>query len=402
MPRNGRFPPLSTGVSAPTQRIRHYPSPGRQVAAVGLLLAILLFGCSARKSSTPDPDIQKPPVAVEVAKVQPATFHETVPGIGSVRAKTFVEVRPEIPGVIRGIHFEEGQDVAKGDLLFTLDDDKLVRELAERKAALNAGEAKVENARAVYKRIEELFRRRVAARADLDQALADLLTAEAEISRLKASLQLNEERLADTRIVAPMAGIASRCPVDIGDYVKQGEDLVNLIEVDPATVAVHVPGRFAGQVRDGQQAKVWVDAFPDRSFDGTVTFISPEVDERTRTFLVKITVPNPQRLLKPGAFATAVLTTKIVEHRPAVPEEALVATSEGYFVFVVNGHKARLRRVEVGQRRAGLAEIREGIAIGELVVRSGHMQLSDSATVRFIDKDETARGGQSEREEVRR
>lgn len=402
MPRNGQYLPLSTGIMPTTQRVSHYPHPVRRVAAAGLLLAIILLGCPARKPSNPDRGTQKQPIAVEVAKVQPATFQETVRGIGSVRARMFVEVRPEIPGVIRGIHFEEGQEVAKGDLLFTLDDSKLVRELAERKAALEAGEAKVENARAVFKRVEELFRRRVAARADLDQAVADLRMAEAETSRLQASLHLTEERLADTRIVAPMNGIASRCPVDIGDYVKEGEDLVNLLQVDPASVSVHIPGRFAGQVREGQQAEVRVDAFPDRSFDGTVTFISPEIAERTRTFLVKITLPNPQRLLKPGAFATAVLITKIIEHRPAVPEEALVATSEGYFVFVVNGHKARLRRVEVGQRRAGIAEIREGIALGELVVQSGHMQLSDGAPIRISDQDDTARRSETEREETRR
>ena len=150
-------------------------------------------------------------------------------------------------------------------------------------------------------------------------------------------------------------------------------------------IAFTLPERFMGRVRSRQELAVRVSAYPDRRFEGEVYFVSPQVDESTRDFLVKATVKNAEGLLKPGAFGTAVVTLDVRERRLVIPEEALVATRTGYLVFVVEDQTARRRDVQIGLRQAGVVEIREGLEPGERVVRTGHMNLSDGTRVQFIE-----------------
>jgi membrane fusion protein (multidrug efflux system) len=356
---------------------------GRRLSVV-VLAAVVLTGCRPEKAQPSGSEFGSA-VAVATAVVQPVTFYEKVVGVGSVRAAVAVVIRPEIAGVLEGMHFVEGSTIEQGKLLFTLSQEKLQRQIAERRAALAAANAALVNAQRAFARADELTRRRVLSQAEWDQAQAALHTAEAEVRRLQAEVQLSEERFSDTQIYAPMAGVLSERRVNVGDVVQPGEALVTLQQTHPMEVALRVPSRFAGRVALGQQAEAVIDAYPDRRFAGQVTFVSPEISEQTRDFLVKITIDNREGLLKAGGFATAEVTTGVLENRPAVPEAALVATREGYDVFVVAGDKAELRRVAVGQRQHGLAEIREGVAVGESVVYQGQMRLTDGTLVRVVD-----------------
>lgn len=128
---------------------------------------------------------------------------------------------------------------------------------------------------------------------------------------------------------------------------------------------------------------VTVAAFPDRQFNGSVDFISPVIDEGTRKFRVRANIDNPEGRLMPGAFASAELVLALRENRPVIPEQALVATREGYIVYIVDpsSNTARSREVQTGLREPGLVEILEGVSPDELVVVYGHMQLDDGYSV---------------------
>ena len=204
----------------------------------------------------------------------------------------------------------------------------------------------------------------------------------AEVDRLEAEVEFAMARLDDTLIRAPFEGLISERLVDAGDYAQAGDHLATLYRVSQMEITFTLPERFMGRVRAGQTVMVAVSAYPDRRFAGQVYFVSPQVDESTRDFLVKVTLENREGSLKPGCFGTAVVTLDVREQRPVIPEEALVATRQGYIVFVVQGDAARRREVHIGLRQAGLVEIREGLALGESVVRAGHMNLSDGAGVR--------------------
>jgi len=178
--------------------------------------------------------------------------------------------------------------------------------------------------------------------------------------------------------------------IDVGDYVQAGDHVATLHRTSQMEIVFSVPERFMGRVKRDQPVAVTVAAFPEREFAGQVCFVSPQIDETTRDFLVKATVGGPDGLLKPGAFGTAVVTIDVREQVPVVPEGALVATRTGYIAFIVNGQTARRREVQVGLREAGRVEIRSGLQPGEPVVIEGQMNVSDGTLVRLVEADNGA------------
>jgi membrane fusion protein, multidrug efflux system len=345
-----------------------------------LLLPLFLFaGCDTRDTAQDRPADRAVPVGV--SEVEARTFLETIEDIGTLRAERTIEIKPEIAGIVTGIHFVEGERVNKGDLLFTLDDSKLLRELREREASLKAAEARVVNAEKSFERTKRLFHTNAVSQDEYDKSWTEYTTAKAEVGRLKAAVGLARERRQDTRIYSPADGVTSQRSVESGDYVAVGASLVSLYVVRQMELEMKVPERYLDRLSRGQTAELTAAAYPDRLFTGTVRFVSPAVDVSSRRILVKILVPNEEGLLLPGAFMRVKLITEEKENRPAIPEEALVPTLEGYVVFVVKDGVARKKEVVTGLREDAYVEILQGPAVGEQVVRTGQMSLSDEDRV---------------------
>lgn len=358
----------------------------RRTLLVVALALIVLVAVSLWIRRAPDETEapQREAVPVQVVAVKSMTLHETVRGIGTLRAPAEVMVSPEVGGRVRSIEFEEGSFVEAGKVLVELEDEKLRKRLAARQAAVEAAEVRLENARSTFQRQERLMQQGVVTEDEFEAAEAELNSAAADLERFQAEAALVEEELEDTIVRAPFSGMISERLVDRGAYVAAGASLAQLYEMDPLELAFSVPERFLGRVQRGQDVAVSMAAYPDRSFSGHITFVSPAIDEATRTLAVKASVPNPEAQLSPGAFATAVVTIGERENRPVVPDEALVGTRAGYTVFVVENGIAHSRPVETGLRRDGLVEIREGLEVGERVVRSGHMRLEEGDEVREV------------------
>ncbi len=324
---------------------------------------------------------------VEVAEVQGVTLAEMVRSVGTLRAAESVVVRPEIAGRVRAIHFREGSQVEEGDLLFELDDERLLRQLAVREAGLRAVGVRLANAERELARARQLHGDGVIPEDQLDRAQTEYDAAVAEQERLEAEISLTERELEDTRILAPFDGWISERRVDRGAYLRVGDDLATVYRTDPMEVGFSVPERHAGRVRAGQPVDVMVAASPQRPFQGEVHFVSPAVDEATRTFRVRARIPNPGGELKPGSFANTVVTVDIRENRPMIPAESLVATRTGYIVYVVEDGRAVRREVRTGLRREAMVEILEGASIGERVVRTGHIRLSGGEEVTVTETE---------------
>lgn len=356
--------------------------------AVALAVASLagLSACDSRKETNSAGPREKA-VPVRVAEVRRDTLRETVRGVGTLQATETVEIKPEINGLITEIHIAEGDAVEKGQILVSIDDEKLRRQLAAGTAALRAATVWRDDGLREYKRIQGLFEQGIETQTALDTTEAVYLAAEAEVARTEAEVQLLQARLDDTRIFAPFDGVISEYSVDPGDYVQAGDYLATLHRVSQMEVAFTVPERFMGRVKPAQPVAVTVTAFPEREFPGEVYFVSPQIDKTTRDFLVKARVENPDGLLKPGAFGTAVVTIDVREQVPVVPEKALVATRMGYIVYVVNSHTARRHEVQIGLRETGKVEIRAGLEPGELVVVEGQLSISDGVAVRLPEDE---------------
>ncbi|MBS3757273.1 MAG: efflux RND transporter periplasmic adaptor subunit [Desulfobacterales bacterium] len=320
-------------------------------------------------------------IPVETAKVVEMDLERTVQGIGTLEAIQQVMIRPEVNGVIESVHFREGSRVKKGDLLFSMDDNKIIDQLQARQAALAEARANLENAELVYNRRERLYRQKLGTEEARDEARAKYRALSATIDRIKAEIEGIKETLADTKIKAPFAGIIGERYVDPGEWVDIGTRLAPLVETDRLKIAFTIPEKYLGQAKTGQTIKLRTPAFPDRDFIGAVYFVSPLIREDTRSLMVKAYVDNPNLRLSPGGFGAVELIVDILEQKPVVPEEALVPTRTGYMIYTIKDGKALGRDVKIGLRHPGTVEIRKGVTPGETIIKSGHIAVSEGDTV---------------------
>lgn len=330
----------------------------------------------------------RPPTSVAVTTVERMDLDDTVRGIGTLHAKDQVEIKPEVSGRLEKVLFTEGSRVKTGQLLARLDARKLNASLDARRAELAEAEVRVGNALRRLERFEKVSDPAAVSKDDLDAVRTEVESARAELNRVRAELARAEEQLADTRITAPFSGLIGESLVDPGDYVEEGDKIATLHRVDTLEIVFTLPERHRARAALGQDVRAFVDAHGDAEpFAGRVTYVDPAVDPQTRTFTVKADIPNEEGLLTAGSFARAELALAHLEGRLVVPESALVATRNGYMVFVVEENTARQRRVTTGLRKPGRVEILEGVSEGESVVMTGHMNLFEGAPVAIAGEE---------------
>jgi membrane fusion protein, multidrug efflux system len=364
-----------------------------RVVLLGCILA--LNGC--REQSGREEGREKR-VVVETAKAEREKIDEVLTRVGSVRATHTVAVRPEISGIVRQIHFKEGDRVDANGLLYSLDDRKLRKQLAAQQAALEAARSRAEFASLMYQRYNQLVEEDAAAAAERDRREAESEAAQAEINRLQAEIALRQEQLQDTEIRSPMRAVAGESLVDEGDFVAVAESLTMLYSLS-SEVRFAVPQEYTSRVSLGQDVRATVAAYPDESFHGAVNFVSPGVDERTRTFVVKAELNDSDQRLKSGTFMTVDLVLGTEADQPVIPSVALVATQTGYIVYVVEDGVAHRRSVEIGLRRPGAVQILGGVQETDRVVTSGQMRLTDGAKVRTSsDPNDASDSGEGARD----
>lgn len=308
-----------------------------------------------------------PPMPVETAAVRVGSLTRRVTAVGSLLSSESVMIRPESAGRIMDIAFTEGQPVAKGQVLVRMDDAVQKAQLAETQASLALS-------RAEAVRAEELFRQGSGAARTRDQAQAKLLFDQAEVV-------VSQTRLAKLVLVAPFDGILGLRKVSVGDYVKEGQDLVNLEAIDPLKLDFRIPEQFLPVVRVGQTLELSVDAFPNRRFQGEVFAIDPLIDVNGRSLGLRAKVDNKERILRPGLFARATLAINVAVDALLVPEQALFATGSEQFVYRVVEGKAKLTRVRLGERRGAEVELLEGVGRDDVVITAGHTKIRDGSAV---------------------
>ena len=307
------------------------------------------------------------PVTVEVAQVATATVQEDVDAVGTLRSNESVVVRPEISGRIERLNFTEGAPVQKGQIIVALDDAVPAAELAQAKANLALAESN-------YQRTQELERQKFVSATAKDQALNGLRVAQANV-------QLAEARLAKTKIVAPFGGIIGIRQISVGDYVKEGQDLVTLEDISALKVDFRVPEQLLAALRPGQAVEMGSDALPGRKYVATVDAIDPLVDQAGRAVLLRARLRNSDGQLRPGMFVRTRLIVSQRQNALTVPEEALVPVGADQFVYRVADGKAQRVKIQTGVRRAGTVEVVEGLAPGDTVVTAGQLKLRDGVPV---------------------
>ena len=322
---------------------------------------------------------------VEATKVRQMTMRDDAEAVGSLRSRRSVVLRPEISGRITQLNFSDGQRVRKGQLLVQLD-DQLPR------AQVQQSRAELSIARANHKRNQELVAQGFISQRSVDESAANLEVAEAKLALAEATAQ----RL---RILAPFDGVAGIRGVNVGDYLKDGADIVNVEDLDAVYVDFRLPERLQNKVKTGQTARVAFDALPGVQYSAVVLAINPQIDADGRSLAVRGCIDNRRLQLRPGMFARVTAVFGERSDANVVPEEAIVPDGAAPYVLrVVAGPEegsqvAKRTPVRLGARTPGFVEVVEGLSPMDVVVTAGQQRLQrDGTAVRVVELGQPSAG----------
>ncbi|MEN9559334.1 MAG: hypothetical protein RLZZ502_545 [Pseudomonadota bacterium] len=307
------------------------------------------------------------PVAVEMTKVSTMALPRSVTAVGSLRSDESVVLRSEVAGRITGLFFQEGQRVAKGQKLVELD-ASLTR------AELQQAQANQLLAKAKYERAVELQAKGFVSGQAKDEAENALKVAEAGTAVVQA-------RLSRLTINAPMSGVAGLRLAAIGDYLKDGQDIVNIEKLDALKVDFKVPEIFATAVKNKQQLSITLDAIPKEQFKGMVYAINPQLDPNGRSVVVRASMKNNGKL-NPGMFARVRLLLDDNAEALVVPEQSIVPQGDDTYIFRVLDGRVSRTKVDLGQRKEGKVEVLNGLSAGDTIVSAGWQKVRDGGAVR--------------------
>lgn len=325
-----------------------------------------IFSSSEQNAGGPPAAFGPTTTPVTATIVAPTRLENKILITGSVQPNEALEVKSEVSGVITKIHFEEGEDVRKGQMLVSLRDDELQAQLEKLRYSKKLNEE-------LEFRQRKLLEKEAISREEYDISLTQLNTSEADIKLLQA-------QLAKMTIEAPFDGVVGLREMSEGAYVTSSNVITNFYSLDPVKIEFSIPGKYVGEVKVGDKLNFNVDAF-DEEFEGTVYAIEPRIDPNTRTLKIRAYSPNKERKLLPGQFARIELIMDTIEDAMLLPTQAVVPELNGHKVYIARGGKAESRKVQIGIRTNDNVQIVEGISLQDTVITSGILQMRPGASV---------------------
>jgi RND family efflux transporter MFP subunit len=360
-------------------------------------------------------------VSTQVTPVQRMSVQREVDLAGTLLSPDQAKISSEVAGIIREVRMQLGTEVKAGDVLVRLEPSELQFALDRAESALRQVEAQLgidraqdkqpppdeqiasvrqaianrDDARQAFERAQNLNGRGLLTRADRDTAETRVKVTEANyqaaldtVHSLKASLQdrrasyeLAQKKLADAVIKAPVAGSISERLVQPGEFIRENTPVATIVQMSPLKLKTAIQEKHASLIHPGQTVEFDVEAFLNRKFKGRIAYVSPAVDQATRTFAVEAMVDNADRQLKPGFFAKGVVLTSVDEQVMAVPEDAVSTLAGVSTVYVIEDGKARQQQIALGARQNKLVEVTSGLKGDELLATVNLNQLATGVAV---------------------
>jgi multidrug efflux system membrane fusion protein len=349
-----------------------------------LFLLASVAACSG-KQQTP----QKPPVPVTAVTAVQKTVPVQLSAIGNVEAYSTVSMKSQIGGVLTRVHFREGQEVNKGDLLFTIDPRPYEAALKQAEANLAKNIAQLEHARVEVRRYEELARKGYVAQEQYDQIRTNEASLGAMVNADKALVENAQLQLQYCSIHSPVTGKTGNLMANQGNLIKANADnaMVTINQIQPIYVSFSVPEQYVGEIKkymSSGKLKVDVVIGKDEKYPeaGVVTFVDNTVDAATGTIKLKATFMNNKKQLWPGQFVHVTMTLTARPDAIVVPSQAIQTGQKGPFVFAIKPDlTVESRSVVIGLTFEYETVVEKGLQAGERVVTDGHMRLFPGATV---------------------
>lgn len=357
----------------------------RAALLTGVVIASLAL-CSCGKKK--EPPKARPSVSVETASAVAKSIPVELAAIGSVEAFSAVIVKSQVDGTVVKVHFAEGHDVRKGDILFSIDTAPFQAALRHAEAVLARDQAQAKNAEEQASRYASLVKEGIVTREQYDAYRTTAEALQATVAADRAAVENARILLGYCTIRSPLTGRTGNLAINAGNVVKSNDtSLVTINQINPIYVTFSLPEKELPEImRKMAEGRLTVTASnpsdPTATEQGTVTFLDNMVDPATGMFKLKGTFANKGRKLWPGQFINVVLTLSILADAVVVPQQAVLTGQAGQYLFVVKSDgTAEQRHVVAGIGYGGETVIRQGVKPGETVVIDGHMRLMPGAKV---------------------
>ncbi len=394
----------------------------RLIWYAALLLATLAAAACGSGDSQPRSAPKAPPaVRIEVTGVQRISVQRQIELSGTLISPDQAKVSSEVAGIVKDLAVELGQEVTAGQPLVRLDPRELELALRQAEGQLHQTEAQLgmdgldmkepppdeeistirtaianrDDARAQLTRATQLIKKGLLAQADFDTAQTRVKVTEAAyqsaletVRSLKATLQqrraayeLAQKKLSDSVIRAPIAGSVAERLVQPGEFIRENTPVVTIVQMNPLKLRTAVQEKYASLMRPGLTAQFRVESMLDELFPGKVAYVSPAVDQATRTFPIEILVDNSARHLKPGFFAKGNILTQMDNDVLAVPDNAISTLAGESSVYIVEKNRIRKQIVTLGARVGDTVEIVTGLKGDETLATTSLSELADGVVV---------------------
>ncbi|MFO7446600.1 MAG: efflux RND transporter periplasmic adaptor subunit [Ignavibacteriaceae bacterium] len=339
----------------------HYLLAASLVAA-----AFLFIGCSEQEAQ--GGGFSMPPMPVEVAQVKMENVADKFEAVGTIEAIEEITVVSEIDAAVISLPFEEGGFIKKGQLIAQLDDSQPEAEVVRSNALYMQSES-------THKRVKQVVDQKAGTAQDLDDASANMKVAEANLSLAKA-------RYNKTRIIAPFSGLIGARRVSVGSFLRAGDQITELANLNEIRVTFSAPERYLAQLKRGAEVTITSPVYRNHEVKGKIIVIEPILDAQTRSARIVAQVQNPGQKFRPGMSANvSVILTERAE-AVTIPSEAVFASGNQSFVFIVNPDSSVVRTtIKTGLQLSDIVEVTEGLERNMQVVRAGHQKLFDGARV---------------------
>ena len=348
-----------------------------------ITLCVSLNGCAPTDAPAQASSGSQAAVPVTTGRVVEKEMPIEATVVGTVEAYSTVAVRAQVTGELKAVNFRQGDDVAAGQVLFTLDHRPLEAALNQAEANLQRDSAQLANAKVIAQRMDDLVERGVGTREQRDTARTQAAALEAVVGANTAAVENARVQLQYATIRAPIAGRTGALMVNAGNLVRANDQtpLVVINQVTPIYASFAIPEALLPNLRRYMsQRELQVLATPPNEdgppAEGSITFVDNQVDQTTGTIRIKATFPNSNRRLWPGQFVNITIRMASEPRAIVVPTVAIQAGPEGQYVYVVkNDSTVEMRPVIVARSAGSETVLREGVKPGETVVTDGQLRL---------------------------
>jgi RND family efflux transporter MFP subunit len=303
---------------------------------------------------------------------------------GTTQALQQAKVGSKVEGVIKEILADQGSPVQKGQVLVRLEPQDFTLAVDQARAGLQQAEHDLAQQEKDWKRIANLYERRVVPKHRYDAMEATHGIARGRVAEAKAALGLAQRKYEDSIVQAPFDGVVTAKMMHEGEVSSLWAykwEVLEIMDLSSIKLECDMSERLKARIREGMEAEVRLDAYPDAAFAGSIAVVNPLVEPAQRTFRIKIIIPNPERTLTAGMFARVRIALDRRDNVLVIPAGDILERPDGHFIFVVKDGTAEQRRITLGARDNQTAEVTTGLQEGEIVVTEGSHRLQNGYKV---------------------